>query len=522
MYTKRFTDLLLFTSLLALALSGCGESSSLFENGLGRDGSTGNNEPQFSDDDDDFGDDDDTAGSDDDDFPDPPPPKSDPISVDVEDEACDLVSNQSETWFMSTDDSNSQAAPVQVRERLQAGSVPWGNLRIHEFLNYYSFGFPAAEPDSVRVVPQLRADPNNPNGYSLGVGVVAPHLDPAERRPVDITFSVDTSCSMGNDGIAAVQATMRAVAGSLLEGDTVSIVSWSSQVATQLPTHTVNGPNDPVVVDVINDLETEGSTNLHAGLVAAYDLAATAQAPGRLNRVILLSDGGANTGVTDQDLIAQHADDAEGEGIYLVGVLTPGSGYNDGLMDTITDLGKGAYVYIPDAAEAERMFSGERFISNLELAARNVRLQLTLPPGFVLDEFHGEEASQDPTEVKPQHLAPNDSMLYHMDLIYCTDDLILDREFVFEVTWEDVDTREPRTELIAVDFDDLLLDSSAELAKADAIIAFAKVFEQISNSLDGGQAEVATVQTRIDAALSLLPADADLLEIQALLATVGN
>jgi len=507
---------LLTVSIAAMLLSSCFSEDGLHNTDDQRLGDLSEEPSAWSDDDDDGSE----VGSDDDDDafdPPAPPPKDDPIGVDVEDEICDLASPEAETWFMSTDDSNSQAAPVLIRERLLDGSVPSSSSRIHEFLNYYSFDFAPAEPGSVRVVPQLRADPTEPDRYRLGVGVVAPDLDPTDRRPVDITFSVDTSCSMGNSGIAAVRATMRAVAGSLHEGDTVAIVSWSSNVAIQLPTHTVSGASDPDVLDVINALDTEGSTNLHAGLVAAYDLAASAQSPGRLNRVILLSDGGANAGVTDQELIAQHADDGEDEGIYLVGVLTPGSGYNDTLMDTITDVGKGAYIYIPDAAEAERMFTGERFLSNLELAARNIRLELTLPPGFVLDEFHGEEASQDPTEVKPQHLAPNDSMLYHMDLAYCDSAANADRQFDFVVTWEDVDTRESRVETISASFDDLILADSTELTKADAILAYAQLFDALRVSTSGGADERNEVDSRIDDALSLLPGDADLLEVQSLL-----
>jgi Ca-activated chloride channel family protein len=514
MFVCKHSKSLLPFSLIALLLSGCSIEDLALGHGPGSPEPLEDLQGSASDDDDDdWGDDDDDVGE----VDLPPPPKGDPISVDVEDEACDLASSAAETWFMSTDDSNSQAAPVLTREQLLSGYLPSRSTRIHEFLNYYSFGFEPAEPGTVRVVPQLRADPNEPDRYSMGVGVIAPHLDSAERRPIDITFSIDTSCSMGSAGMAAVQATMRAISGSLNEGDTVGVVSWSSSVATLLPTHTVDGPNDLTVLDVIEDLDTEGSTNLHAGLVAAYDLAATAQQPGRLNRVILLSDGGANAGVTDQRLIAQHADDGEDDGIYLVGVLTPGSGYNDGLMDTITDVGKGAYIYIPNEEEAERMFTGERFLSNLELAARNIRLELTLPPGFVIDEFHGEEASQDPSEVKPQHLAPNDAMLYHMDLAYCDEAASSDRQFDFVVTWEDIETRESRVTTVSASFDELMLGDSVELAKADAILAYAKLFDALQLSSTGGVDERSAVETRLSTALNLLPGDSDLLEVQGVL-----
>ena len=35
--------------------------------------------------------------------------------------------------------------------------------------------------------------------------------------------------------------------------------------------------------------------------------------------------------------------------------------------------------------------------------------------------FSGEEISTNPEEVRPQHLAPNDAMLYHFALVDCLD-----------------------------------------------------------------------------------------------------
>ena len=455
----------------------------------------------------DRGGDDDDAGDDEEDLPDTTPPDDPEKKItpeDVEDAICDEASDEAQTFFMSADDSNSQATPVQVRQLLDAGVIPAGNLRIHEFLNYYSFDYEAAEAGTLRIDPQLRPDPEGNNRFSLGVAAVAPSVEPEDRRPIDITFSVDTSCSMGGNGIAASQATMRAVAASLREGDTVSIVRWATETSQLLGGYAVSGPSDPAVLNVIDALETDGTTDLSSGLVAAYDLAAQVQSEGRLNRVILLSDGGANTGETDRNLIAQHAEDAEGEGIYLVGVLTPGWGYNQELMDTVTDLGKGAYLYVPDAEEAEKMFSGERFVSNLELAARNVRLSVTMPPLVVLEEFHGEELSQDPDEVEPQHLAPNDVMLYHMNLVDCGASTS-SRDLVFELTWEDLTTGQDRVATMVRSLDELLAAPSLQLLKADAIIAYAEMFAGPSSP-----ELVASTLLQVDQALVSLPGDPDL------------
>ena len=42
--------------------------------------------------------------------------------------------------------------------------------------------------------------------------------------------------------------------------------------------------------------------------------------PGRINRVFLVSDGGANLGVTDAEIIGEHAGAHDEDGIYMVGV----------------------------------------------------------------------------------------------------------------------------------------------------------------------------------------------------------
>ena len=144
---------------------------------------------------------------------------------------------------------------------------------------------------------------------------------------------------------------------------------------------------------------------------------------GRTNRLVLVSDGGANIGVTDATLIGEYAEYNGGDGIYLVGVGVgednpTGSSYNDELMDEVTDLGKGAAVFIDEKEEAWKIFN-HQFINTMEIAARNVQVQLDLPPGFEITRFSGEEFSTDPADVEPQHLAPNDSMVFHQQIETC-------------------------------------------------------------------------------------------------------
>ncbi len=428
----------------------------------------------YDDDDDDWGDDDDDYYGDDDD--DTADDDDDDSTPEEEEDVCDEATEEETTLYLSADDSNSQAAPTLARQIIEDGGAIHGGMRPYEFLNYYDFYFPAAPEGQVRLVPQLRD--NGEGSYTMMVAVVAPSTDGFGRRPRSLTFSVDSSGSMSGHPMEMVKEVMRQTAHNLIEGDVISILSWDTGTTVLLNAHEVDGPDDPSVLGAINALSTGGSTDLENGLEKAYELAQDAYDPSRLNRVILLSDGGANTGITHENLIAHHADDAEAEGIYMVGVGMDdhGSGYDDKLMDTITDAGKGAYVYIDTEDEAGRTFGDdERFLTVMEIAAREVQLSMTMPGGYVMDEFHGEEYSEDPEEVEPQHLAPGDAMLYHFDLMDCATELHDGSEvFEFAVTWIDPVTREERVITTELSVEEMIDEAGAQLRKANVVVDYAQ------------------------------------------------
>ena len=427
--------------------------------------------------------------------------------------------------FLSADDSNSMSGPVIARNAIEHGSMVYGRIRTYEFLNYYTFDYEAAAADSVRVTAQMQANETPFDGfeqtYNLQIGVRSPDIDPSDRRPVNLTLSLDTSGSMAGTSIALVRASCRAIAGSLRDGDVISIVEWNSSLSVPLESREVTGADDSVLLGVCNSLSTGGSTDLHSGLVTAYALAEENFSQERINRVILMSDGGANTGITDIDLIAAAADDSEGEGIYMMGVgVGDPSYYNDALMDDVTDAGKGAYIFVDSEDEAEKMF-GERFLTNIEVAARDVRVELDLPPSFAMVEFHGEEYSTDPEEVEPQHLAPNDAMIYHQVIGSC-DATAYDEAAGITVKAEYYHpfTLSPATEVLEATIGDLLDGDKLLLLKGDAVVAYAEALKAVRDGVSDGEALVIIdgAIAAVESAADVLADDPDLTEIAGLLA----
>lgn len=425
------------------------------------------------------------------------------------------------TLYLSADDSNSMSSPVQARAAVLAdwqgiSQVP---IRSWEFFNYYDFGYPPAAPGEVAL--SLEMERKDDGEYALQIGVRSEVITRTTRPPLSVTLVLDTSGSMEGEPLELLQEVCRAVIGSLRAGDRASVVKWNSEQAVVVDGLVVAGADDPQLHAAIDGLVSDGSTDLAAGLAAGYALAAKYAVKGEVSRVLLISDGGANTGITDIDLIAAHAGAEDEEGIYMVGVgVGSATTYRDELMDRVTDAGKGASVFIPDKAEAWKIF-GARFISTLMVAARDVQIELQMPPGFAIKRFSGEEYSSDPAEVEPQHLAPNDAMIFHQRVETCAPELVQGSDSVtVTARYFDAITFAPREVSVTRTFDALIDAASPGLRKGEAMLAYSDALT--AARLGGGdlEAKIAAASEAIAAAQELLADDADLAEIAAVLANL--
>ncbi len=421
---------------------------------------------------------------------------------------CDAVAPV--VLFASPDDSNSMSAPAQVVDAA-AGGLTSAALRTWEFFNYYSFDYPAAEPGDLALGLDLVLETTG--DYTFQVGISSATVSDADRAPMNLTFVIDTSGSMSGSPLARVVNVGHASAAKLKAGDIVSMVTWADDQHVLLDGHEVVGPNDPLVLKAFDDLESDGSTNLSAGLEKGYDLANRNHASGRINRLILISDGGANVGVTDADLIAANAGAEDENGIYLVGVgVGEGNTYNDALMDTVTDVGQGASVFVYSEEEANKIF-GDRFLQTLGVAARDLQITYELPPGFEVLRFSGEQLSANRDEVQPQHIAPNDAVVLHQTLHTCAPELVTaDTEITIRLDWRDADTFEAKQTSVTARFGDLLEEQSLRLAKGQAVFQYVAALKV---SRDGGNVAAAKLSAlaAIGAALAMNPSDAELDEM---------
>jgi Ca-activated chloride channel homolog len=423
--------------------------------------------------------------------------------------------------YLSPDDSNSTSSPVQAREAVLRGTgLSNTPIRTWEFLNYYGFDYPRAEPGAVVVTPQLARVGDSDDTFTLQIGVSSERIANADRPLMNITLVLDESGSMEGTSMEMQKAACRALAGSLRKGDVVSMVGWDTENAVKMEGHVITAKDDPVLLGLIDDLAPGGGTDLNGGLNAGYELAHKQFDPTRINRVVLISDGVANAGVTDIETISGGAGDQDKDGIYLVGVgVGEGGNYNDALMDAVTDAGRGASLFIPSAAEADKMF-GDRFVSTMHVAARDVQVQLDMPPGFEIVKFSGEEYSTDPAEVQPQHLAPNDAMVFHQTVSTCAPDQIGETaEIKVTARYLDARTFEARETSSSLFIGEAVAEAQPQLLKGAAVYEYAEALKLARDEPNTPEA-AAGLQLALNAlaaAEASNPADPDLAEIRGVL-----
>lgn len=457
---------------------------------------------------------------------DPPAPPELPGPVDQIDpqnfageSAC--AAEQAVVWRLGAHDVDAMASPTLAREAVLG---PWPSLMgvaIHpwEFLNYYTFGYPLAPPGQLLAAAQMRAREDELGEvFELQVAVRGPSLSEAERPPVHLTLALDNSGSMVGKPLELLKMTCHALASRLRAGDTVAAVSWNQADAVLLPVTKVSGPNDAALLATCDNFAVGGAAELKDALSAGYALADQAYVPEDINRLVIISDGGATATEEDVAEMAKRAGDAPHEpGVHTIGIgVGDPALYRRELIDVIGDAGAGPSIYVGNAAQAETQV-GQRFLSLVGLAASSVEVRLSVPPGLELEQAappHGAEFVGPATVTA----APVDRSVFHRRLRPCGPEVDLDGVLRVDIDWVDALTGEKKHTSSEWKLEALLAGESAWLDKGEAVLAYAAALRSIQHVSD--LAAVERAWARLQAAKSALPDDPELAEIGEVLAAL--
>jgi Ca-activated chloride channel homolog len=258
-------------------------------------------------------------------------------------------------------------------------------------------------PHTRNAALQVRADRRfiRANGRSerfLLIDIVAPTVaaDPNRRRPpVNLSFVLDRSGSMGGQnklGLAK-QAVVEAI-HRLEPEDRFSVVTYDDQIEVPIATATASPGDRSRAADGLREVQARGSTNLHGGWLAGCEQVAAGLQSDGVNRVLLLTDGLANVGITDHDELQRLAGELRTRGI-TTSTFGVGTDFDEALLQGMADAGGGHFYFIGDVAQMRDHITSE-VGETLEVVAREVVLDLRVPDSIrieALSPFRVEQRS---------------------------------------------------------------------------------------------------------------------------------
>lgn len=282
---------------------------------------------------------------------------------------------------------------ANVRRYLNEGELPpAGAVRVEELINYFSYDFARAKRLNNApfvVETELVDSPWDASGQQnqlLKVGIKAVDLDATPTTtdvmpPANLVFLVDVSGSMSErDKLPLAQASLKMLTKQLREQDSISIVTYAGHTEVVLPT--TSGDNKAAILEAIDDLSANGSTNGADALEMAYAQANTGMKEGGVNRILMLTDGDFNVGRSSVDDIVDIVKTNRDRGISLTTIGFGRGNLNDHMMEQVADNGNGNYSYIDSLSEAKKVLNDE-LASTFVTVAKDVKVQLEFNPQTV-------------------------------------------------------------------------------------------------------------------------------------------
>lgn len=318
------------------------------------------------------------------------------------------------------------------------------------------------------------------------------------RPPLNVAVVIDRSGSMAGDKIEHAKAAARRLVNVLGENDRVAVVSYGSDVSVDFYSQPVNDSTRMSLFRAINNIEIGGGTNLSGGFQRGYSEVSKWKNGETINRVILMSDGRANIGITQSGPLVALASNALSSKVS-VSTIGVGLDYNEDLMTNMANEGAGNYYFVDRAETTVGIFDKE--LNGLaSTVARNTALVIKLGEGVTMKELHGfaSQVSGNQVYVSLAEFASEEKKNILMKL--SVNGAQLGKRPIIEtsISYDDVVTEKPGHESLAlssvVTTDTQKLD---ELVNVDVIarvqqVEVAKTLKDAMELYGEGKAEEAT------------------------------
>ncbi|HSJ13124.1 MAG TPA: VWA domain-containing protein [Longimicrobiales bacterium] len=206
------------------------------------------------------------------------------------------------------------------------------------------------------------------------------------RRPLNISLALDRSGSMAGPKLVAARQAAAQLVRRIAPADVASVVAFDDQVAVVAPP--AAGAAQADLPRRIEQIESGGSTNLSGGWLRSREFVSDGLLVEGVNRVLLLTDGRANVGITDRDALVGLCTRARAHGISTT-TIGFGADYDEDLLRAMAEAGGGNTFYIEAPDQAAAIFADE-LEGLFGMSAQNLRVTIVAAPAVTLAAVHHE------------------------------------------------------------------------------------------------------------------------------------
>ena len=214
------------------------------------------------------------------------------------------------------------------------------------------------------------------------------------RAPLNVSFVLDRSGSMRDERKfdLAREAVLRALA-MLQPTDRFSVVVYDTEI--DVLTRSTPATHEAVrcATGALAEVAPRGGTDLAAGWLRGCEQVAEFLVAEGVNRVLLLTDGLANQGIVDRELLAQHAAALRSRGVSS-STLGVGADFDERLLRDVAHEGGGNFYFISSPGEIVACLTSE-LVEALEVTVRHAAVELQLGEGIEAEVLHRYRSEAD-------------------------------------------------------------------------------------------------------------------------------
>lgn len=289
--------------------------------------------------------------------------------------------------------STQTASYHYTQKQIEIGDLDFDrSLRVNEYINAFpqdDLAKPkAGENLSLQIDYFSDSLPRSQNTTLVQIALRTRNANSSEKnKKFGMSLVLDNSGSMLDDhkfqdAIIAILA----MVSELPEGTEFALVVFSNEAKIVINPTVITRDSRETIKEEIKKIRTDGGTNIEAGLVLGYKVMSQFSKNSQ-SRLLLLTDGQSNVGITDPQELAKKAkvQYLEGSRISTIGI---GHDVDEQLLRTIAEKGRGAYYFVETASTLKNLLRKD--ISSLMIPiAKDVKVTISGGSNSILKKVYG-------------------------------------------------------------------------------------------------------------------------------------